>query len=136
MELMLFIWAASTVGGIKVILCIILALCAAHACSKVIWALFHADTDYTKAYKPDQYNKAMEIFKFKWMRGIGAVMVILGIIVTVIPTEKTLYMMAAGYGAQAVVQSETADKVLKIVNGKLDEYLNDVEKSVKEGAKR
>lgn len=41
-----------------------------------------------------------------------------------------------GEAGQEVVQSETADKVLKIVNGKLDEYLEEVEKSVKEEVKK
>lgn len=135
MELMLFIWFASVVESIEVGLGLILMLCAAYCGLKVIWALFHVDTDYTKAYRPEQYNKALEILKFKWLKGIGTIMIILGFAVATIPTEKTLYMMAAGFGAQKVVQSETADKVLKIVNGKLDEYLVEMEKSVKEGAK-
>lgn len=134
MELMMFIWLASVVESIKTGLGIILVLCVAYAGFKVGWAMFHADTEYTKHWEPEQYKRAMEIFKFKWLKGIGTVMVILGFIVAIIPTEKTLYMMAAGYGTQKVVQSETADKVLKIVNGKLGEYLNELEKSVK-GAK-
>lgn len=57
-------------------------------------------------------------------------------VANIIPSQKTMYLMAGAWAGQAVVQSETADKVLKIVNGKLDEYLNDVEKSVKEGVKK
>ena len=131
MELMLFIWFASVVESIKTGFGVILTLCIAYAGFKVFWAMLNADTEYTKRWEPEKYKKAMEIFKFKWLRGIGTVMVILGFIVAVIPTEKTLYMMAAGYGTQRVVQSETADKVLKIVNGKLDEYLLEIEEKVK-----
>ena len=38
-------------------------------------------------------------------------------------------------GAKQVVQSEAAEKVVKIVSGKLDEYLEEIDKSVKEKAK-
>ena len=45
-----------------------------------------------------------------------------------IPNQKTVYMMAGAYVSQKMVQSETADKVVKIVNRKLDDYLEEVEK--------
>lgn len=135
MELALFIWLASIVESVKIGLGVILGLCVAYSGSKVYWAVFRASTDYAEKYEPEKYKRAMEILKFKWLKGIGTIVVILGFVVAMIPTEKTLYMMAAGFGAQKVVQSETADKVLKIVNGKLDEYLVEMEKSVKEGAK-
>ena len=43
-----------------------------------------------------------------------------------IPEERTMYMMAAGYVAQNVVQSETGDKIVKIVNRKLAKYIEDL----------
>jgi len=42
-----------------------------------------------------------------------------------------MYMMAAAYGSQQLVQSEAAEKVVKIVNGKLDEYLQEIEQKGK-----
>lgn len=52
--------------------------------------------------------------------------VILGFIAAVIPTEKTMYMMLAGYTGQQVLQSETASKIHKLVDAKLDEYLEEM----------
>ena len=46
-----------------------------------------------------------------------------------------MYVMAAAYGAQQVAQSETADKVVTLINNKLDEYIKDVKTSVKEKSK-
>lgn len=55
----------------------------------------------------------------------------LGIITAIIPSEKTMYMMLAGYTAQTVVQSDTAAKVLKVINQKLDGYLEEATKDTK-----
>lgn len=48
-----------------------------------------------------------------------------------IPDQKTIYMAAGAYMGQKVVQSETADKVVKILNSKLDEYLAEIEEKTK-----
>ena len=46
----------------------------------------------------------------------------------VTPSEKTVYMMLGAYSVQTALQSETASKVMRIVNNKLEEYLKEVEK--------
>lgn len=56
----------------------------------------------------------------------------LGVVTAMIPSEKTMYLMLAGYTTQQVVQSETGDKVVKVINAKLDEYLEDMSKVQKE----
>ena len=43
------------------------------------------------------------------------------------PSEKTVYMMLGAYAAQSALQSETAGKVMLIVNQKLDQYLTGAE---------
>ncbi len=40
-----------------------------------------------------------------------------------IPSEKTIYLMAGGYATQEIVTSDTAKKVLEILNEKLDTEL-------------
>ena len=47
----------------------------------------------------------------------------LGITSALIPTERTLYMMAGAHYGMEALQSETAQKVAKLLNGKLDEEL-------------
>ena len=117
MELMLFLWLAGVVevvGGfffaIGLVTAGILLFCAI-------------------------YN-TLEGEPFKPKIWIVVLMCSSSLIAVFIPKQDTLYLMGAGYLGQRAVQSETADKVLKIVNGKLDEYLNDVEKSIKEGVKK
>jgi hypothetical protein len=53
-----------------------------------------------------------------------------------IPTQKTAYMMVGAYAAQTIAQSngaqETGGKVLKIINQKLDGYIEDGVDAAKE----
>lgn len=50
-----------------------------------------------------------------------------------IPSEKTMYMMAGGYTVQKVVESPEVqkinDKVFKVINDKLDDYLTEDKKA-------
>lgn len=52
-----------------------------------------------------------------------------GVVNILIPKEKTAYMMVAAYAAQKVAENGTVQdmsgKVLKIVNQKLDQYVDD-----------
>ena len=50
----------------------------------------------------------------------GAVAIAVGLL---FPTQKTMYMMAGAHYGMEALQSETAQKVAKLLNGKLDEEL-------------
>ena len=58
-----------------------------------------------------------------------------GILYIVLPGEKTAYMMTAAYMTQQIIEKPEAkvltDKIYTIVNGKLDEYINEIEKNAK-----
>lgn len=55
-----------------------------------------------------------------------------GTISIFVPTEKTAYMMTAAYATQQIAEKpetkQITDKVLKIINAKLDSYIDDVSK--------
>lgn len=53
-----------------------------------------------------------------------------------IPNQKTIYLMTGAYVSQKIVQSEAADKVVKIINGKLDEYLKETEEKLSSKEKK
>lgn len=55
--------------------------------------------------------------------------IILGIISALVPSERTMYLMAGGYMGQKAFQSETGVRIVKIINNKLDSYLEQIEKS-------
>lgn len=46
----------------------------------------------------------------------------------ILPNKNTLYLMAGGYYGQKALQSDTAQKVLTIVNGHLDEQIQKLTK--------
>lgn len=52
---------------------------------------------------------------------------ILMLIFTFLPSSKTAYLMLGAHIGKEVVRSETFDKVQKVIDHKLDEYLNEVE---------
>lgn len=110
MELALFVYLAGVVSGIGGFMVFITI------------ALFVALFGYIMAYTlQPTYDHVKWEFKKKYI----LVPVIAGLIASIIPSEKTMYMMLAGYTAQTVVQSDTADKVLKVINSKLDGYLEE-----------
>lgn len=134
MEFALFVWLTGVIPTLKGFLGLPVMLIIAYCGCKIIWAVFNSDA-YTQKYEPIKYQKAVDVWKFKWLKWPAIWVAVLSVTASLLPTEKTMYMMAAAYGSQQLVQSEAAEKVVKIVNGKLDQYLEEVDKSVKEKVK-
>lgn len=131
MEFAIFVWLASVIPTIKSFLGFPVLLIVLYCGTKIVFAMFNSDTGYTRKYEPEHYKKAMEVWKFKWIKWPAIWVTVLSVTASLLPTEKTMYMMAAAYGSQKLVQSEAAGKVVKIINGKLDEYLEEMEQKVK-----
>lgn len=129
MELALFVYIAGVVGQLSSVLGLIcgitILILAFSTYAKIAW----------KSTVGESHSSDYKTFYKKIVVICLSIIIPCGVLKILLPSEKTIYMMAAGYSAQTVAQSETAEKVLKIINGKLDEYLVDMEKSVKEGAK-
>lgn len=121
MELALFIYLAGVVGGLADLL--IGTFVIAVVGLFVFWVGVLAALD-GRRYSFDRFSKNLRNATI----GVFA----LGVITAVIPSEKTMYLMLAGYTAQTVIQSETTDKVLKVINTKLDSYLELATNSKKE----
>lgn len=70
-----------------------------------------------------------------WIIRITVVMSFFGFIAALIPSERTAYMMIGAYAAQKVAEQprtiELSNKVLKIIEKKLDDALVDVTKETK-----
>lgn len=117
MELTVFIYLASIVGNLS-------ALAFIGAIVAVIFII--ADIIYR--FSSDDKNPG------PWFARSNKInLAIAGALLSIsllIPSEKTMYMMAGGYLGQKAIQSETVVKVMKIIEIKLDEYINDLEKTV------
>lgn len=126
MEFALFVWLASVINalsGVLVFFAILLALAVV------------ADLIITASHNGVYDHKLKFPFQKAWGKWCTAGALFLALLTSLIPSEKTMYVIAAAYGAQQVVHSEAAEKVVKIVNGKLDQYLEEIDKSVKEKVK-
>lgn len=130
MEFALFVWLASVIGSVSSFLnglglCMLVSICA------WVFLNFTSRGEYQKEYKPEVYENAGNNLKSKlWKFGVF-IAVMFMFLASVIPSQKTLYIMAGAYAGQKALQSETAGKVLTIVNSKLDEYIAEAEKSLK-----
>lgn len=118
MELALFIYLAGIVGNIGAVLtttsifgCIALFV-------YLIWQIDDNNREF-EDYKGSLRNSAIAVFLFAMLS-------------SVVPSEKTMYMMLAGYAGQQALQSETAAKVQKLIDVKLDEFTNEIINKKKE----
>jgi len=72
----------------------------------------------------DSYQKSFkEDFKLRFL----AAPVLLGLLITVIPSERTMYLMAGAYASQAVVQSEIGKDVIQVLELKIKEQLKELQ---------
>lgn len=130
MEFAIFVWLTSFIPGIKLGIEIACLIVLAYISLRICHAAFNYD-DYTKKYQPEKYQAAMQVWKFKWIKRPVTFLVLLYVIASALPEQKTMYLIAAGYASQKMVESEAAEKVVKIINLKLDEYLQEAEKELK-----
>jgi uncharacterized membrane-anchored protein len=96
-----------------------------------------------RSYYNEKANKE-QAEKAKWAMGHvkTAMMVVIPsmIFLTLLPTQKTAYMMVGAYAAQKVAENgkvqETGGKVLALINQKLDQYLDDGIKELQDKAEK
>lgn len=81
----------------------------------VFWVASHIDTTVS--------DNLRKIFK-----NITISSIIILVICTFIPSQKTVRLMLGEHFGKEVIQSETASKVQRIIDGKLDECLKELEK--------
>lgn len=75
----------------------------------------------------------------KWAKRIFAVFAVSTILMVIIPSEKTAYMMVGAYATQKVAENEmvqqTGQKVLTLIEQKLDTYIDEGLKQAEKKAK-
>jgi len=121
MELALLVYGISVMSSLAAF-CVFICVCL------VIIVIFKLVAyDFTPSYK--RAENQWEITK----KSIGKYMVtflVLAFTTVLIPSEKTMYVMVGAYAAQKIAQApETkviSDKVLKVIEQKLDQQINEV----------
>lgn len=110
MELALFIWFVGVAGNFQVALTILTFIAVVCFALYVGWQVDHEK-------------------QVKWkLKVLG--LFLMTFVCTALPSERTLWLMAAGYTAQTVVQSETGKKLQQLVDKKLDDMIGVAEKQL------
>ena len=112
MELALLVYAISLLEGLRTFLVV-----AAFAAGMVIIGSGIATLE--------SYNDTAAAKR--WFKRSVITLAVLGFLSTLIPTERTAYVMVAAYATQKVAESpevrDTGDKVLTLINSKLDQLI-------------
>lgn len=112
MELALFVYLASFVNRLGILFSTTTIIGSIGIVAYLLFISFYVSIE----------NKPFNLF-YKTLRNSCIAVFCLGFFTITIPSEKTMYMMAGAYATQSVVQSETMQKVVDIINLKLDEEL-------------
>lgn len=113
MELATFIWVASIINGLKYL---VLGTGAA-----ILFVNISRCSVFLGAFDRPPYERTKS---FKIYSLVGIAILYAG---TLLPSERTMYMMAGGYLGQAATQSKTASLVVDIIDSKLEEYATELE---------
>lgn len=113
MEIVLFLWLAGVVNALSFL-------------SFMFGLLGGAALIFLAAVFND--NGGVSLWTKLWWK-VGLAFCCCAIIFSaILPNKNTLYLMAGGYYGQKALQSDTAQKVLTIVNGHLDEQIQKLTK--------
>lgn len=125
METAMFIWLASNIGHLSAWLSgVAIVIFFANGGVWFAYGLYSIDANKEDSSKFRKFN----LRAVKWTIPFA---LFLTLVTALLPSEKTLYLMAGGYFGQQVVQSEQVGKVVKIIDIKLDEYLKEAEEKLK-----
>lgn len=125
MELALLIWFASVSTGIA-------KLFGALAFVTFVTTVFVLGFSLMYSFIEDE---KLKIFEYKKsITGVLMFSIISGLISVVIPDERTVYLIAAGYAGQKIVESDKFQKstndVYEIVNMKLEQIKRDMQEDL------
>ena len=122
MELALLVYAVSLLDGLLKFLTIM--------CAVAVLGVIASGVASLESYNDTAAAK-------RWFKRSVISLAILGFLSTLIPTERTAYIMVAAYAAQKVAESpevrDTGDKVLTLINSKLDQLIEEANEPKKKG---
>lgn len=125
MELALLIWFASVSTGIAKLFGTISFVTFVTAAFVLGFSLFYSFVE----------DEKLKIFEYKKsIIGVFIFSLVSGLISVVIPDERTVYLIAAGYAGQKIVESDkfqkSTDDVYQIVNMKLEQIKRDMKEDL------
>lgn len=134
MELALLVYAIEVFSKLPnlFVISIIISLIVSFILTMIICAEW-CDLDYDSPEKR-KVNEEKRKNAWKWVKIFMSIAVFLALLVTLIPSKKTMYVMVGAYAAQKVSEDpdvkRLSGKALQIIEGKMDEYITEAEKEV------
>jgi len=126
MELALIVWLISTLSGLHTVFTLMIIV------SSILSAGLFATIVLTFDSKTDVNVHAVAK---KWLFRAVPVLILAALLSVIVPTSKTGWMMAGAYVGQMAVTSDSAKKLGKIVEIKLEEVLDEATEQAKIKAK-
>lgn len=135
MDLALLVYGISVIASIKAPLIGCTFIFAAGFIGLTIAKMIYvAPSEYDRKYNIQEYTETKNAIN-RWWKTVGIVAGVVTFFNVITPTEKTMYVMVGAYAAQKITENEKvatiSSKVLKIIETKLDGYVDDAEKELK-----
>lgn len=136
MELAVLVYTISLLGSLNSLLTafMLIAIVAFVVCGMI--AVINWDSSGVASYEEatrEQYKMVSRTFG-KHASRAAILASVLAIVLALVPSEKTAYVMVGAYAAQKVAENpevqRMSSKVLNIIELKLDEYIEDTTKAV------
>jgi hypothetical protein len=122
MELALIVWLISTLSGLHTVLNLLILI------SSILSAGLLVTTVETFDSRTDEN---IHTVAKKWLFRVVPVLILATLLSAIVPTSKTGWMMAGAYVGQMAVTSDSAKKLGKIVEIKLEEVLDEATEQAK-----
>ena len=116
MSIELFIYIASIVGNIKAVVVV------TAVAFSIVTAIYGITTAIDDGYNPEYIKNRVNN-----RNKLVIATIVLAFISALLPNERTMYMMAGAHIGKEAIESETASKIHKIIDKKLDEYMLQLE---------
>lgn len=112
-----FVWFAGVVGSFSAFLTVVTIIGVIG--SMIGWFAVTIDNDNSREVPKPKTKHS----RFMWFI---AGFLSLGMFASLLPSQKTTYIMAAAYYGEQMVKSEMGDKIYTILSMKMDEYIKEM----------
>ncbi len=116
MDLALLVYGITTLGNFKAFLAVLMVVCIGLSFGNILGM-------------DSWVNEEKKALRWKWAKRWVIILVCLGALQVVLPSQKTAYTMVGAYAAQKVSENEKVQqmsgKVLTIIEQKLDGYIEE-----------
>lgn len=132
MDLALLVYGISVIVNIKESLIIGTIL---FACLTIVKMIYDMTSESDIMCNIQEYTEIKNAVN-RWWKTVGIVAAVVTFFNVITPSEKTMYVMVGSYAAQKITENDKvvamSSKVLKIIETKLDGYIDDAEKELKQ----